>query len=190
MARPARRWIGGLGVGALAVLSACSGLGRDADATVASVQPVPVQKPAAAELAQLPDVCRAMPSELVERTLGATGAAVVGPVTVEDGCGWHDSTSGCQLRSLGIEVREGRSAPTAYAAAAAAAVAPEAVTGLGQEAFMTTDLGIMDSTLPMTFVNVLDRGRWLHFTLLGRAGAPGERLLLDVARHVLGAGSG
>jgi non-specific serine/threonine protein kinase len=75
----------------------------------------------------------------------------------------------------------------AYAAAESAAIAPRELTGLGQRAFVTSDLGIMDESLPMTFVDVLDGGTWLHFTLLGRAGSGGEQLLVSVAQQVVDA---
>ena len=188
MAGPARRWIAVVGVGALALLPACSGVGREADATVESVRPATAApSSAAADMAMLPAACRAVTTSVIEQALGVK--AVIGPLPVEDGCGWHDSTPSCLMRSLGIDVHEGATAATAYAAAEAAAVAPQAVPGLGQRAFMTSDLGIMGSSLPMTFVNVLDGGAWLHFTLLGLAGASGEQLLLAVARQVVGAQS-
>ena len=185
MAGPARRWTAVLGVGALGLLPACGATGQAADVTVESTRPATAV--GAADLAALPAACRVMTRALVEQALGVKG--VVGPIVVEDGCGWNQSAPSCQMVSLGIDVQEGPSAATSYAAAEAVAVAPQAVAGLGQQAFMTTDLGIMDSSLPMTFVNVLDRGHWLRFTLLGRAGKGGEALLLGVAHQVVGATS-
>ena len=61
MAGPARRWIAVVGVGALALLPACSGVGREADVTVESVRPATAApSSAAADLAMLPAACRAV----------------------------------------------------------------------------------------------------------------------------------
>ena len=121
MAGPARRWMAVLGVGALGLLPACGGVGRAGSVTVESTRPATAV--GAVDLAVLPAACRVMTRALVEQALGVKG--VVGPIVVEDGCGWHQSAPSCQMVSLGIDVQEGASAATSYAAAEAVAVAPK-----------------------------------------------------------------
>ena len=190
MAGPARRWMAVLGVGALGLLPACGGLGHETTATVEAVRPTATASPPTAELAALPAPCQAVQLVMVEQALGVHGSRMVGPLNVGDGCGWHESTASCQMRAFGIDIDDSPGAATSFAAAQAAAIAPREVPGLGDRAFMTSDLGMMDASLPMTSVDVLDGGEWLHFALLGRAGADGEGVLLAMAQRVVGSTSG
>ena len=156
-------------------------------AVVAAVALPGAGAPSSVGAAPTPDDCGGVVStSTVRRALGVRAAAFAGPESFGPGrCGWHSTDPSCGPRTLGIEVITAADASAGVDPVPGDGVIVVAVDGVGDEAFFATHIDELGSAAQFERLHVRADGVWRRFTVLGRPGEHGRRVLVEVAHEVL-----